>query len=146
MKTINEMKTTYAVLFTVIIVLLLGLIGRVGKHDEAIKEIQNTPITVATVDLTTKTVMAIANLEQEVDMLRLRVEDLMSITNIDKSVDLLSWKVSELEANTPARQYRLVDGKVIVEDYIPLIDDVERLQRDFARLDQRVKGLEENAQ
>ena len=49
MKTINEMKTTYAVLFTVIIVFLLGCLGKLKQTNDRIDEITE-PVVVASVN------------------------------------------------------------------------------------------------
>lgn len=75
MKTINEMKTTYAVLFTVIIVFLLGCIGKLKQTNDRIDELKE-PVVVSTVNIDDKVLMSIAVLEQKVDSLTMRVEEL----------------------------------------------------------------------
>lgn len=75
MKTINEMKTTYAVLFTVIIVFLLGCIGKLKQTNDRIDELKE-PVVVSTVNIDDKVLMSIAILEQKVDSLTMRVEEL----------------------------------------------------------------------
>ena len=75
MKTINEMKTTYAVLFTVIIVFLLGCIGKLKQTNDRIDELKE-PVVTATVNIDDKVLMSIAVLEQKVDSLTMRVEEL----------------------------------------------------------------------
>ena len=75
MKTINEMKTTYAVLFTVIIVFLLGCIGKLKQTNDRIDELKE-PVVVSTVNIDDKVLMSIAVLEQKVDSLAMRVEEL----------------------------------------------------------------------
>ena len=75
MKTINEMKTTYAVLFTVIIVFLLGCIGKLKQTNDRIDELKE-PVVVPTVNIDDKVLMSIAVLEQKVDSLTMRVEEL----------------------------------------------------------------------
>ena len=75
MKTINEMKTTYAVLFTIVIVFLLGCIGKLKQTNDRIDELKE-PVVVATVNIDDKVLMSIAVLEQKVDSLTMRVEEL----------------------------------------------------------------------
>ena len=75
MKTINEMKTTYAVLFTVIIVFLLGCLGKLKQINDRIDEITE-PVVVASVNLDDKTLMHIVKMEQDLDMMKAKVEDL----------------------------------------------------------------------
>ena len=75
MKTINEMKTTYSVLFTVIIVFLLGCIGKLKQTNDRIDELKE-PVVVPTVNIDDKVLMSIAVLEQKVDSLTMRVEEL----------------------------------------------------------------------
>ena len=75
MKTINEMKTTYAVLFTVIIVFLLGCIGKLKQTNDRIDEITE-PVVVASVNFDDKMLMHIAKMEQDLDMIKAKVEDL----------------------------------------------------------------------
>ena len=60
--------------YVVLILLFLGLIGKVADHEVAIEKLNDAPVTVAKVDLTEKTVLQIAILEKEIDMLKLRVE------------------------------------------------------------------------
>lgn len=75
MKTINEMKTTYAVMFTIIIVFLLGCIGKLKQTNDRIDELKE-PVVVSTVNIDDKVLMSIAVLEQKVDSLTMRVEEL----------------------------------------------------------------------
>lgn len=75
MKTINEMKTTYAVLFTVIIVFLLGCIGKLKQTNDRIDELKE-PVAVTTVNIDDKMLMHIAKMEQDLDMMKVKVEDL----------------------------------------------------------------------
>lgn len=86
MKTINEMKTTYAVLFTVIIFFLFGCIGKLKQINDRIDEIDK-PVAVATVNFDEKMLMHIAKMEQDIDMMKIRIEDLegklFSITNFN---------------------------------------------------------------
>ncbi len=67
------MKDFVIVIF---VMLFIGLIGKVMNQEERIRELTESKATVATVDLTEKTVMTIAALEQKVDMLETRVEEL----------------------------------------------------------------------
>lgn len=60
----------------IFVILFIGLIGKVMNQEERIRELSESKATVATIDLTEKTVMAIAALEQKVDMLEIRVEEL----------------------------------------------------------------------
>lgn len=90
-------------------------------------------------------------MEQDNDMLRLRIEELEdinedneywktcqlsridnletfipTITNMNHSVDLPAWRVTDLKSNAPPKQYRLVNGVVVVEDYlVPLTNEKE---------------------
>jgi len=65
--------------YVIVILFFLGLVGKVADHEEAIKEMKSPEtVTVAKVDLTEKTVMQIAIMEKEIDMLKLRVEELES--------------------------------------------------------------------
>jgi len=75
MRTINEMKTTYAVLFTVIILFLLGCIGKLKQINDRIDEIDN-PVVVATVNFDEKMLMHIAKMEQDLDVAKAKIEDL----------------------------------------------------------------------
>lgn len=75
MKTINEMKTTYAVLFTVIIVFLLGCIGKLKQTNDRIDELME-PVVATTVNIDDKMLMHIAKMEQDLDMMKVKVEDL----------------------------------------------------------------------
>ena len=75
MKTINEMKTTYAVLFTVIIVFLLGCLGKLKQTNDRIDELKE-PVVVATVNIDDKMLMHIAQMEKDLDMMKAKVEDL----------------------------------------------------------------------
>lgn len=74
------------VAYIIFILLLLGLIGKVGEHDAAIKELQDTPVAVAKIDLTDKTVIQIAIMEKEIDMLKLRVEELEEANSVTNKV------------------------------------------------------------
>ena len=69
------MKTTYAVLFTITIVLLLGCIGKLKTLNDQVEEIKE-PVVVSSVNIDDKVLMSIAILEQKVDSLTMRVEDL----------------------------------------------------------------------
>lgn len=75
MKTINEMKTTYAVLFTVIIFFLLGCLGKLKQINDRIDEITE-PVVVASVNLDDKMLMHIVKMEQDLDVMKAKVEDL----------------------------------------------------------------------
>ena len=62
--------------YVILALLFLGFLGKLADHDIAIKQLEDKPVTVATVDLTEKTILRIAILEKEIDMLKLRVEEL----------------------------------------------------------------------
>lgn len=75
MNTINTMKTTYAVMFTITIMLVLGCIGKLKQINDRIDEIDK-PVVVATVNFDEKMLMHIAKMEQDLDMAKARIEDL----------------------------------------------------------------------
>lgn len=86
MNTINNMKTTYAVLFTIIILFLLGCIGKLKQVNDRLDEIEE-PVVVASINLDEKTLMSIAKMEQDLDMMKTKIEDLEyhldAVTNIN---------------------------------------------------------------
>lgn len=67
------MKALACVILTIIFFVFLE---KLAEHDSAIKQLEDKPITVAKVDLTEKTVLQIAIMEKEIDMLKLRIEEL----------------------------------------------------------------------
>lgn len=80
MKTINTMKTTYAVMFTITIMLVLGCIGKVKQINDKIDEIDK-PVVMATVNFDEKMLMHIAKMEQDIDMIKVKMEDLECMVN-----------------------------------------------------------------
>lgn len=86
MNTIKDMKTTYAVLFTIIILFLLGCIGKLKQVNDRLDEIEE-PVVVASINLDEKTLMSIAKMEQDLDMMKTKIEDLEyhldAVTNIN---------------------------------------------------------------
>ena len=86
MNTINNMKTTYAVLFTIIILFLLGCIGKLKQVNDRLDEIEE-PVVVASINLDEKMLMSIAKMEQDLDMMKTKIEDLEyhldAVTNIN---------------------------------------------------------------
>lgn len=69
------MKTTYAVLFTVITFLLLGCIGKIKQLNDRIEKIEE-PVAVATFSIDKKMAIHLNDMEHDIDMLKIRVGDL----------------------------------------------------------------------